>query len=72
MYYSLVEQEVDLHRHLVSQHFFANLRNEARASSIIGNAMLKIMVRMMREPMLEYQSEVKSSYFPVKNNEMFW
>jgi len=46
--------------------------NEARASSMIGNAMLNIMVRMMREPMLEYQSEVKSSYFPVKNNEMFW
>ena len=36
----------------------------------MGKAMLKIMVRMRSEPMLEYQSDVKSSYFPVKMKDM--
>lgn len=39
---------------------------------MMGNAMLKIIVRIIIEPMLEYQSEVKSSYLPVKRKDMFW
>lgn len=40
----------------------------ANRSSMIGKAMLKIIVIMMIEPMLIYQSAVRSVYFPWKRN----
>ena len=69
---SLYFWEVFRHQHLLSIHFLKHLNTEVINSSIKGNMMLKIMVMMMMEPMVMYQSEVMSWYWPWNKNSNYF
>lgn len=69
---SLYFWEVFLHQHLLSIHFLKHLNTEVINSSIKGNMMLKIIVMMMMEPMVMYQSEVMSWYWPWNKNSNYF
>ena len=64
MYYCLVSREVGTLQQRVSQSFVTVLRIEVKQSSIIGKAMLNIMVMIIMDPITLYQSAVKPSYCP--------
>lgn len=68
MYSSLYFCEVFLDQHRLSIHLRKHLNMEVMTSSIKGKVMLKIMVMMMIEPMVMYQSEVMSWYWPWNRN----
>jgi hypothetical protein len=64
MYYFFVFLDVGVLKHFVSQQFLKHLIKKDRANSVIGVAILKIIVRIMIDPIFSYQSAVKSSYLP--------
>ena len=52
--------EVFLLQHLLSKHFLKHLNDEVSTNYMKGEVMLKIMVMMIMDPMVMYQSEVMS------------
>lgn len=64
IYYFFVSREVGTVQQRVSQSFVNALKIEVKASSMIGKAILNIIVMIMMAPITLYQSAVNPSYCP--------